>query len=178
MKKLLVVMFAAALLVSFSSNDLFARGIGIKGGYTWMQDDNSDVYDNNWDFGVLFDMGNFIFQSLKFRPGLDYISCEGKDNNTLNKDIWGIHFDWYWHFMGDGAFSPFIGFGPTLNYLDWEEGNDNEDSDAGVDLFAGLMLGIAGTPFDLLLEARYKFIDIADRDDTMFQANVGIIFKF
>ncbi len=47
MKKLLVVLFAAALLVSFSSNDLFARGIGIKGGYTWMQDDNSDVYDNN-----------------------------------------------------------------------------------------------------------------------------------
>ena len=40
------------------------------------------------------------------------------------------------------------------------------------------MLGIAGTPLDLILEARYKFIDIADRDDTMFQANVGIIFKF
>ncbi len=178
MKKILIMLFAAGIIISLSAGDVFARGIGVKGGYTWMREDNSDVYENNWNGGVFFDMGSFIFQSLKFRPGLDYVNCEGKNNNLADHEVWGIHFDWYWHFLGDGALSPFIGFGPTLNYLNWDDSNADEDSDAGVDVFAGLMLGIAGTPLDLILEARYKFIDIADRDDAMFQANLGILFKF
>jgi hypothetical protein len=79
--------------------------------------------------------------------------------------------------MGDGAISPFIGFGPTLNYLNWDDSNADEDSDAGV-TYSPASCWDCGHPSDLILEARYKFIDIADRDDAMFQANLGILFKF
>ncbi len=178
MKKLLLLLITLCLFVGYSTNDVFAKAIGIKGGYTMPKDNLSD-YDNDWVFGVYFDMGKFLIDSLDFRPGVDMFTLENPDNKTKNVDVWGIHFDWYWHFLDKGAIAPFIGFGPSLNYYNFEDDNTaNEDSDAGVDLFLGLDIKIGGTPLSLLIEGRYKFLDIAARDDTAMQANIGIAYNF
>jgi len=178
MKKLLVILTAAGLMLSFAAGELSARGIILKGGYAMMRNDLADA-DDTYNFGVFLDMGNFLFNSLKFKPGVDWVSIEFPDAPAANYDIWGIHMDWYWYPMGNAALMPFLGFGPALNYLDAEEDtDDDEDSDAGVDLFAGLSFGISGTPFELMLEARYRFIDIADRNDNILAFNLGIEYKF
>ncbi len=178
MKKLLVFLIAAGLMLSFAAGELSARAIIIKGGYAMMQNDLEDIdAENTWTFGVFFDMGTFIFNSLKFKPGLDWVSIE--TSNASLYDIWGIHFDWYWYFMGNSSISPFLGFGPSLNYKDYNNKySRDKDSDAGVDLFAGAQFGISGTPFELILEARYRFIDIADRDENIFAILLGLQYKF
>ncbi len=183
MKKILIAVLTLGLVFTLASDNLFAGGIGIKGGYSFMQNDFDDPFKfkDTYNFGVYFDMGTFLFSSLRFRPGVDYVTLEQDLDNgtgTLDADLWGIHFDWYWHFLGNASISPFIGFGPTLNYYDWDRTENDDDSDAGVDLFAGLTFGISGTPFELMLEARYKFVDIAETDQNILQANIGILYKF
>ncbi|HNX25697.1 MAG TPA: outer membrane beta-barrel protein [Spirochaetota bacterium] len=177
MKKLSLLLIALCLFVGFATNDVFARAIGIKGGYTMPRNDLKD-YDDEWAFGVYFDMGTFLINNLDFRPSIDMFSLENSDTDTKLADVWGIHFDWYWHFLDKGSISPFIGFGPVLNYYDFDEDrDDNEDSDAGVDLFLGLDINISG-PLSLMVEGRYKFLDIAARDQNAMQVNLGVAYSF
>jgi len=178
MKKLSLLFIALCLFVGFSSNAVFAKAIGVKGGYTMPKDDLKD-YDDAWAFGIYFDMGTFLINNLDFRPSVDMFTLENPDNDNDAVDVWGIHFDWYWHFMDKGSIAPFIGFGPVLNYYDFDDDDTNdEDSDAGVDLFLGLDLKIGGTPLSLMIEGRYKFLDIAARDQTAIQANLGVAYNF
>jgi len=176
MKKLSMLLLVLCLFVGFSSNEVFAKAIGVKGGYTMPKDDLSDCEDT-WAFGLYFDMGTFLINNLDFRPSIDTFSLKTEDFDIA--DVWGIHFDWYWHFLDKGSIAPFIGFGPALNYYDFDdEDTANEDSDAGVDLFLGLDVKIGGTPLTLMVEGRYKFLDIADRDDIAMQGNLGIAYNF
>lgn len=177
MKKLSVMLIALTLLFSVATTDVFARAIGIKGGYTMPKDDLRD-FDDVWAFGVYFDMGTFLISNLDFRPSVDMFSLEQSDANTKYADVWGIHFDWYWHFLNKGSIAPFIGFGPALNYYDYDNDTTEGDSDAGVDLFVGSDFKIGGTPFSLMVEGRFKFLDIAARDATAWQINVGIAYNF
>jgi hypothetical protein len=176
MKKLFISLLAVSLLLSFSYTTASAKAIGLKAGYLQPKDDLKD-YDDQWAFGIYFDMGTFLINNLDFRPGLDYFTLENSDRTLA--DVWGIHFDWYWHFLDKGSIAPFIGFGPVLNYYDYEDDNtSNEDSDAGVDLFLGLDIKIGSTPLSLMIEGRYKFLDIAARDQTAMALNIGIAYNF
>lgn len=176
MKKFIIALFAISLLVSFGYSNASAKAIGLKGGYIAPQDDLDDA-DDDYIFGIYFDMGQFLFETLTFRPGLDKFVLE---NDTAKyADVWGIHMDWYWHFLDKGAIAPFLGFGPTLNY--YTGGvyrRDSKDSDAGVDLFLGLDFRIGGTPLSIMVEGRYKFLDIADRGDTAMAASLGVAYNF
>jgi hypothetical protein len=177
MKKIFISIIAFTLLLSFGYTNASAKAIGIKGGYLMPQDDLSNVADDTTTFGIYFDMGTFLINNLDFRPGLDYATLE-KDDFKYAK-VYGIHFDWYWHFMDKGAIAPFLGFGPALNYYTGGQfKNDNKDSDAGVDLFLGFDIKIGGTPLSLMIEGRYKFFDIADRDVTAGSLNIGIAYNF
>lgn len=177
MKKLSLFFIALCLFMGVATNDVFAKAIGIKGGYTMPKDDYKD-FDDDWNFGVYFDMGTFLINNLDFRPSVDMLSLENSDLNYKFADVWGIHFDWYWHFMDKGTFAPFIGFGPSLNYYDYDDDDTaDEDSDAGVDLFLGCDINVSG-PLAIMIEGRYKFFDIAARDETAFQANLGIAYSF
>lgn len=188
MKKFSMLFIALCLFVGFSSNNVFAKAIGLKGGYTWPTDDFKN-YENTWAFGIYFDMGTFLINNLDFRPSFDYIKLENesrKHGPYGEHEVYGIHLDWYWHFLDKGTFSPFIGFGPSLNYLDWDSNDEDEttlssqeeDSDAGVDLFLGADIALSGTPLTLMIEGRYKFFDIASREDTALQANLGVAYNF
>ncbi len=177
MKKLSLLLIALCLFIGFSSNEVFARAIGVKGGYTMPKDDLKD-YDDAWDFGIYFDMGTFLINNLDFRPGIDMFTLKNPDNSSHDVDVWGIHFDWYWHFLDKGTFAPFIGFGPVLNYYDMHKDNtSDEDSDAGVDIFLGADIKING-PLTLMVEGRFKFLDIAARDQTAAQLNLGVAYNF
>jgi len=176
MKKMFFVVIAAALICSFASSELSARSLILKGGWAMMRNDLADA-DDTWTGGVFVDMGTFVFSSLRFRPGIDYVEVEG--DNWKYADIWGIHMDWWWFPLQNAPVNPFLGFGPVLNYIDWnEDRNDDDDSDAGVDLFAGAAFGLRGTPLELFVEARYRFIDIASRDTNILAFNLGIEIKF
>ena len=176
MKKLFVVLAVLGLLFA-ASNDSFARGIIIKGGYAIMQDYYKDAdYDNKPFFGLFFDMGSFIFNSLRFKPGLDYIAMKS-DQGYGDFDVWGIHLDWYWYFLGKAAIQPYLGFGAALNYYDFDDRQAEEDSDAGIEGFAGVQFDLSG-PLALLLEARYVMHDIANRDQNMVKLGVGIQYSF
>ena len=178
MKKLSLLLIALCLFVGFSSSAVFAKAIGIKGGYTTPRNDLKD-YDDDWNFGVYFDMGSFLINNLDFRPSIDVFTKEISDRNFKESDVWGIHMDWYWHFLNKGAIAPFIGFGPSLNYYDFNDDRDDDgDSDAGVDLFFGVDIKISGTPLSLMVEGRYKFLDIAARSQNAMQANLGIAYNF
>jgi len=177
MKKLSMLLITLCLFVGVSSNDVFAKAIGIKGGYTMPQDDLKS-YDDDYNFGVYFDMGTFLINNLDFRPSVDRFTLEKSDANYKLANVWGIHFDWYWHFLDKGSIAPFIGFGPSLNYYDFKDNSQAKDSDAGVDLFFGLDFKIGGTPLSLMVEGRYKFLDIAEKNDTVWQFNVGIGYNF
>jgi hypothetical protein len=177
MKKLLIGIVALTILVSVSTSDLFARGIGIKGGYGIMLNDYDDAnYEDTFTWGIFFDVGHVLFRDLRFKPSVDFITLE--DDNNQYADLWGIHFDWYWYFLGNAAISPFLGFGPSLNYYNYDASDADDDSDAGVDLFAGAAMGISGTPFELFLEARYKFIDIAKKNENIMVLGLGLQYRF
>jgi opacity protein-like surface antigen len=183
MKKLVWGMVVLSLLL-FSATGLHARGIGVYGGWVFMQDDYEDKYvydyDDTYTIGIIFDMGSFLFNRLIFRPALDYVNCESDNDNVMDKEIYGIHLDWYWHFMGTGSFSPFLGFGATLNYYEYEKvhgGDDVEDSDAGAEVFAGFNLDMTSS-VTLMVQARYAWNDIASRDENMAKVLAGVIFKF
>lgn len=173
MKKLAIaVVLMLVVLLSFSN--VYARGIGVKGGYTIMQGKYADwKLDNAMNFGIYFEAGSFLFDKLIFMPGIDYFTLKG---NTDYADVWGIHLDWYWMFLGKAKIAPFLGFGPALNYYQFK-GNEVEDSDAGVELFGGCTFEITG-PLELMLEARYCFHDIADFDYKVIKLNVGVLYKF
>jgi len=178
MKKLFIALLALSLFLTIGYNTASAKAIGIKGGYLSPKDDLKDCEDQ-WAFGVYFDMGKFIIDSMDFRPSVDYFTLENKDDSSFDRDVYGIHFDWYWHFMDKSSFAPFIGFGPVLNYYSWDDDNTNdEDSDAGVDLFVGADVKIGSTPLSLLIEGRYKFLDIAARNDTAMALFIGIAYNF
>ncbi len=155
-----------------------ARGFGIKAGWAMMQDDyKSAEFDDTHSLGIYFDMGNFIFNNLIFKPGLDLVTLTNNDTN-VEIDIWGIHLDWYWNFMGKGSISPFLGFGAALNlYDDNDDNSGNDDSDAGLELFGGIDIGLTGS-LSLSVEGRYCFNDIANRDQNIAKILVGIIFRF
>ena len=178
MKKLFVILAVLGLLFAASS-DSFARGIIIKGGYAIMQEDYDDAeYDNKPFFGLFFDMGTFLFNSLRFKPGVDYISMEAEEGQGYGDfDVWGIHLDWYWYFLGKAAIQPYLGFGAALNYYDGGRYDDDEDSDAGVEGFFGFEFDLAG-PLALMLEARYVVYDIANRDQNMIKLGAGIQYSF
>ena len=125
MKKLSVLLVVLCLFIGFSSNDVFAKAIGVKGGYTMPKDDLSDCEDT-WDFGLYFDMGTFMINNLDFRPSIDTFTLKTEDVDIY--DVWGIHFDWYWHFLDKGSIAPFIGFGPSLNYYDYEDDDNVPDN--------------------------------------------------
>lgn len=176
MKKLLVILAVLGLLFAASS-DSFARGIIIKGGYAIMQDDyEDDEYDNKPFFGLFFDMGTFLFNSLRFKPGVDYIAMTS-DQGYGDFDVWGIHLDWYWYFLGKAAIMPYIGFGPSLNYYVYDNDNQEEDSDAGIEGFVGAQFNLVG-PLALMIEARYVMHDIANRDQNMAKLGVAIQYSF
>lgn len=180
MRKILFTFVIVSLLV-FTATGLQARGIGVYGGWIFMQDDYEDEavydYENTYTVGVLFDMGSFLFNSLIFRPAVDYVSCEGDEVDTLDKEVYGIHLDWYWHFLGTGSFSPFLGFGATLNYYEWDDNVIDEDSDAGAEVFAGFNFNLTGS-IVLMIQGRYAWNDIASRDENMGKVLAGLIFKF
>lgn len=182
MKKLVLT-----IMVVFVSTSVFAYGIGIKGGYSKMFDDYKG-YEDTWNLGLYFDMGKFIFNSLQFRPGLDYVNLETEGYYTVNRfglwehhtnevDVWGIHLDWYWFFAGKSQFAPFIGFGPALNYYNFDDDSTKGDSDAGIEGFLGIEFNLSG-PWSLMLEARYLWHDIADRDSTIMKFNAGLMYYF
>lgn len=176
MKKLFVILAVLGLLFAVAS-DSFARGIIVKGGYAIMQEDYDDMeYENKPFFGLFFDMGTFLFNSLRFKPGVDYIAMES-DQTDVDFDVWGIHFDWYWYFLGKAAIQPYLGFGAALNYYDGDRYDDDEDSDAGVEGFFGFEFDLSG-PLALMLEARYVVHDIANRDQNMIKLGVGVQYSF
>lgn len=181
-KKNIVTVMAVALLSSFlvisASTEANARAIGIKGGWAMVQDNyESAGFEDTYTYGLYFDMGRFVFNSLDFRPGLDYIKLEHETNNNIEYTIWGIHLDWYWHFMGRSSLSPFLGFGAALNIIDDGDDQTDDDSDAGLEIFGGADVGLTGT-ISLLIEARYCFNDIANWDYNLAKFLIGLSFKF
>lgn len=176
MKKLFVILAVLGLLFAVAS-DSFARGIIVKGGYAIMQEDYEDAeYDNKPFFGLFFDMGTFLFDSLRFKPGVDYIAMRSDLPNS-DFDIWGIHLDWYWYFLGKAAIMPYLGFGPALNIYDWDDDTTDEDSDAGLEGFVGIQFDLSG-PLALMLEGRYVVNDIADRGTNMVKLGVAVQYSF
>lgn len=177
-----VLCLVLSLLVIFVAGEVFAKGgIGIKGGYVNVRADLEDDYefDDTWNFGVYFDVGTFLFRSLRFKPGFDYYKLENEDTE-VEIDVYGIHLDWYWYFMDRKAIAPFLGFGPTLNYYEGDRGgtDEEEDSDAGLEGFAGLDFAITG-PMWLTVEFRYAWLDIAQQnDESVMKFNVGIMYYF
>ncbi len=168
-----------ACLVAFTASETFAAGIGIKGGYVNVRGDLEDEYefDNTWNFGVYFDTGRFLFKSLRFKPGFDFYSLENEDTDT-EWDVYGVHLDWYWYFMDRKAIAPFLGFGPTLNYYEFNDEEMDADSDAGLEGIAGVDFAITG-PMWLTVEFRYAWLDIAQQnDESVIKFNVGIMYYF
>lgn len=179
MKRVVMVFAIFAIISTSAQQDILARAIGFKAGYATMQNDFEDAgRDDTWAFGVFFDMGKFLFDSLRFKPLVDYTPIE-HENGTELVDIWSFHLDWYWYFMGSSRsqIAPFIGFGPSLNYLDDQTQPSYDDSDAGVDLFAGMQFGLSGD-LALLAEIRYRFIDIAERNENILQYSLGLQVNF
>lgn len=175
MKKFMnIIVLIGFLILSISS--VYAKEIGIKGGYAFMRDDYSRAdYDDTWTGGIYFDLGSFIFNSLNFRPSLDYIEMKRDDHETF--DVWGIHIDWYWFFMKGSSIIPFIGFGTSLNYYNYDDDSTEGDSDAGLEGFGGAEIAVSG-PLSLFFEIRFVFHDIADRDRTMLKAFCGLGHSF
>jgi len=177
MKKIIPLLILLFVYFSLTCN-IYAKGMGIKCGYVNMMDDyNNDGYNNTWSVGAFFDMGTFIFNSLKFRPGLDYI-CMKDDGNVPEFDIWGIHLDWYWFFLdSSGSLDPFLGFSTALNYYNYEDSSTEEDSDAGIEGFAGIDYNLSG-PLSLTFEFRFLIHDIADRNAAILKGSIGALYSF
>ncbi len=177
MKKIAGLIIILTLIVA-TDTSLFARAFGGRIIYNSMMDDYSDAkFENNLSGGILFDVGTFVFQSLRFRPGLDYVTLENK--NTEWATVYGIHLDWYWFFLKSrSTFSPYLGFGPSLNYYKFEDNQtDDNDSDAGIEGFGGFEFNITG-PLSLIVEARLVIHDIADTGTRIFKPSVGVMYYF
>jgi hypothetical protein len=177
MKKLAVVVLIAGMAI-FGSNALDAKAIGGKIIYNKMMDDYTDPgydFDNNLSGGGFFELGPSFYGS-RFRPGLDWVTLEN-DNGRFAR-VYGIHLDWYWFFMDGKTFNPFIGFGPSLNYINYRDNHSiDDDSDAGIEGFAGFEFNFS-SPWSLIAEARLVQHDIADLGARIFKVSVGIVYYF
>ncbi len=174
-----LVIIALSLFISFySMKNADASGIGIKGGWATMRDDYDALqYENTYTVGIYFDMGKFLFNNLNFRPSLDYIRLKDKDN-TRDIRIYGIHLDWYYHFMGQSKIAPYFGIGAALNVFSNRNNNKaDDDSDAGMELFIGTDINLTGS-VSLMLEGRYCFNDIANFNQNMIKVLAGFMLKF
>jgi hypothetical protein len=179
MKKLAVLVLIAGMAI-FGASDLFAYAIGGKVIYNKMMDDYASPardYDNNLSGGVFFDVGNVVFNSLRFRPGLDWVDLENNYGKWAR--VYGVHIDWYWFFMDQkGTVSPFIGFGPALNYYKFENNQtDHNDSDAGIEAFGGVEVHLTGSLY-LIGEGRFVIHDIADSGTRILKGAVGLVYYF
>lgn len=173
MKKIIVIFLIMFFSICFLNNS-YAKGMGIKLGYASMIDEYDDEgVDNTWSLGVLFDMGTFLFKSLRFRPSIDYLELE----NNYDVDVYAVHTDWYWFFMQNSdPVAPFLGFGTALNYYKIEDSDD--DSDAGIEGFAGIEYDLSGNPLTLQGELRFLIHDIADRGRAILKFNISAIYDF
>ncbi|MDY6935878.1 MAG: hypothetical protein SVZ03_16875 [Spirochaetota bacterium] len=175
--KILGILLLVVSIIFISTDKSYSRAMGVKGGYAKMMDDYSDLeFDDTWTLGILFDLGTFIFNSLRFRPSIDYVEMAIDDTELF--DVYAFHIDWYWFFLKKSTVSPFLGFGPALNYLDYEDDTTtDEDSDAGIEGFGGIEFDING-PLSMIFEVRFLFHDIADRDKTMLKLTFGLLYSF
>lgn len=180
MKKFAILLMVVGLFI-FCSNDVYARAIGVKINYNKMMGDYADAeFDNNVSGGVFFDMDRWGFQSMDFRPGIDFVKFETEAGEWAT--VYGIHFDWYWFFQQKGTLAPFVGFGPALNYFIFEEHNSNgvgedDDSDAGIEGFGGVEYKI-NNQFTLVVELRLVLHDIANWDQQIFKPSIGISYRY
>lgn len=174
MKKLTVVLLVLGLFV-FSTSNASARAIGVKINYNSMMGDYSDAeFENNLFGGLFFEVGKWGFESLTFRPGIDFVTLENEYDKWAT--VIGLHADWYWFFMERKQFAPFIGFGPTFNYFlmnsDYAE---DDDSDVGIEGFGGCEFEVANN-IALMGELRLVFHDIANIGQQIFKISFGVVF--
>ena len=179
MKRLAILLLIAGIFI-FCSSNAFARAIGLKIIYNDMMADYSDAkYDNNISLGLFFDYGKFGFESMDFRPGIDYVKL--KNDYGTWATVYGIHFDWYWFFLQKGIFAPYIGFGPALNYCDLKRNDKgffrDDESQAGIEGFGGCEFAVSG-PFKIQTELRFVLHDIANIDQQIFKVCVGGSYSF
>lgn len=173
MKKLAVLVMITGMLI-IGSSSVFAYAVGGKLIYNKMMDDYADVFDNNLSGGVFFDVGPVFFKA-RFRPGLDWVDMES--DAGLEFRAYGIHLDWYWFLMPGKSFNPFLGFGPALNYYNFEDDRTDGDSDAGIEGYGGFEFNFSG-PWSLMVEARLVIHDIADFGTRIFKPSVGVVYYF
>jgi hypothetical protein len=175
MKKFAVLFIVAGMLIA-GSNAVYAKAIGGKIIYNKMMDDYKDAqFDNNISGGVFFEIGPSFYDSV-FRPGFDWVTLE--DNNGKYARVYGIHLDWYWFFMKGKPLTPFLGFGPSLNYYNFQSNRSiDDDSDAGIEAFGGLEYNISG-PWSLIFELRLVQHDIADLGARIFKGSLGVVYYF
>ncbi len=174
MKKLAVLAMIACMLV-FGSDRLFAYAFGGKLIYNKMMDDYSDVkFENNLSGGIFFEVGP-AFLGSKFRPGFDYVTLETSKAKFAR--VYAVHLDLTW-FLMKGSFAPFLGFGPSLNYYNFNSSRSkDDDSDAGIEGFGGFEYNFTG-PWSLYVEIRLTQHDIADLGARLIKGSAGIVYYF
>ncbi len=175
MKKMSVILLIAGVFL-FCSNGLFAEAIGLKIGYNKMLDDYSDAeLEDHISGGIYFDLDTKII-GADFRPGIDFVNLETEHVEIAT--VYAFHLDFYWFFMHQASFAPFIGFGPALNYVNYDNDNtDDNDSDVGIEGFGGVEFELTG-PLKLMAELRLIIHDIADTGTRIFKPSVGISYTF
>ncbi len=185
MKRLIIFLLVAGMFL-FCSNDAFARAIGLKINYNYMMGDYDDMEaDNNFSGGLFYEYGVFGFQSLIFKPGIDWVKIEGERNDRSFEwgTVIGLHFDWYYYFMDRSKIAPFVGFGPAFNYILSGDDDDNtventdDDSDVGIEVFGGCEFDVASN-ITIIAELRFVIHDIANIDQQLFKPSVGVSYSF
>ena len=130
MKKMSVVLLIVSIFL-FCSNGLFAEAIGLKIGWNKMLDDYADAeYKDHISGGLFFDVGTEVI-GASFRPGIDYVNFKSKNDNVHDATVYALHLDFYWFFMHQASFDPFIGFGQVQldpgGLAGWVVSPDNVD---------------------------------------------------
>jgi hypothetical protein len=168
------ILFLIALFVTTAAESASARAIGGKVIYNNMMDNYHDYdFENNLSGGIFFETGPSFFDS-RFRPGFDWVNLE---NDYYKETVYAVHFDFYWFFLRGKALTPFVGFGPAFNYRHYNAHYTDDDSDAGIEAFAGLEFNLSG-PWSLIGEFRLAQHDIADWGDRIFKTSIGIVYYF
>ncbi len=176
----MVFFFATTFLMARKghSSEKYNKGVILKAGFA-MTDDSEALadYENTWIAGLFIDLGPMIMDPIRFITGLDYISIE---NGMENATIYAVHLEWRYNIFISGVpVIPFAGLGPSLNYVDWGKSSQSayDDSEVGLDVFAGAAYNLSGTQFQFFAEARYRNIDIAYRKKYMIAVNLGAMIK-
>ncbi len=187
-----IILIGLILIITLlAAGDLFAKkryrgrravkektGIIVKGGYTITEDSEAlGEYDNAWNAGLFIDTGSMLTKSVHFRAGLDYITIKTPMEDA---SIIGLHFEWIYNVNISGSpIVPFIGLGPSLNYVDWGKSSESafDDSEVGIEAFGGVAYAPRGGRFEFFIEGRYRNIDIAYRKKYMYCANLGVMIK-